>query len=160
MDLEFLFSSAPFVNNDHSRFSTIQPAKSQKVALSAQENKKAIALPAELKTSNVFIEIRAKGKVKSNAYYANDLNVVLSENYGQIQVKHADGHLLPKTYVKVFAEVAGRPQFYKDGYTDLRGKFDYASLSTNQLDQATRFSILVMSDAHGASVLEAKPPRQ
>ena len=34
---------------------------------------------------------------------------------------------LSKVYVKVFADVNGTPTFYKNGYTDLRGKFDYAS---------------------------------
>ena len=40
----------------------------------------------------------------------------------------------------------------------LRGKFDYASLSTDDLNGARRFSILVMSENHGALVKEAKPP--
>ena len=53
----------------------------------------------------------------------------------------------------------GRVQFYKDGYTDLRGRFDYGSLSTNELEQVSKFSILVMSDAHGAIVSEATPPQ-
>jgi hypothetical protein len=61
-------------------------------------------------------------------------------------------------YVKVFADHDGTPAFYRDGYTDLRGKFDYASLSTGDLDNTRRFSILVMSDDHGAVVKEAKPP--
>jgi hypothetical protein len=48
--------------------------------------------------------------------------------------------------------------FYKDGYTDSRGKFDYASLSTNKLPNVARFAILVLSDAKGAVVREANPP--
>ncbi|MBS0203885.1 MAG: hypothetical protein JSS49_13350, partial [Planctomycetes bacterium] len=54
----------------------------------------------------------------------------------------------------------GQAKFYKDGYTDLRGRFDYASISTNDLDQTTRFSILILSEAHGALVREASPPKQ
>ena len=54
----------------------------------------------------------------------------------------------------------GKPTFYKDGYTDLRGKFDYASLSTDDLGAVTRFAILILSDQHGAVVKEAKPPRR
>jgi hypothetical protein len=107
------------------------------------------------------VEITAGGKTQARAYYANELNIQISENFGRLQVLHAaDSRPLAKAYVKVFAEINGQPKFYKDGYTDLRGKFDYASLSTGQLDQATRFSILVMSEAHGAAVKEAKPPRQ
>ena len=51
-------------------------------------------------------------------------------------------------------------QFYKDGYTDLRGRFDYASLSTNELDVAQKFSLLILSDDHGAVVREANPPKR
>jgi hypothetical protein len=48
--------------------------------------------------------------------------------------------------------------FYKDGYTDSRGRFDYASLSTSKLPNVERFSILLMSEANGAVVREAAPP--
>jgi hypothetical protein len=54
----------------------------------------------------------------------------------------------------------GSTNFYKDGYTDLRGRFDYTSLSTSELDSVERFSILVLSDANGATVKEAAPPKQ
>jgi hypothetical protein len=49
--------------------------------------------------------------------------------------------------------------FYKDGYTDLRGKFDYASVSTSDIGSAQKFSILIMSNDHGATVLEAPLPQ-
>ena len=52
------------------------------------------------------------------------------------------------------------PKFYKDGYTDLRGKFDYASVSTTDIGSALKFSILVMNETHGATVLEAPVPQQ
>ena len=54
----------------------------------------------------------------------------------------------------------GRVKFYKDGYTDLRGRFDFASLNTNDLDVATKFSILILSDEYGAVVREATPPKR
>ena len=51
-----------------------------------------------------------------------------------------------KTYIK---EKNGKESFYKDGYTDLRGRFDYASLSSSELNNAEKFSILIMSDTLG-----------
>jgi hypothetical protein len=51
-------------------------------------------------------------------------------------------------------------RFYKDGYTDLRGRFDYASLNTNELDFVRRFAVLVLSEDHGAVVREAAPPKR
>jgi len=66
---------------------------------------------------------------------------------------------LPATYVKVYARhTGGLVRFYKDGYTDLRGRFDYVTLSTDDLDRVERFTILVASDDAGATVLEADPP--
>ncbi len=45
------------------------------------------------------------------------------------------GQPLAKVYVKVYAQMQdNRVEFYKDGYTDLRGRFASTSLSTNQLD--------------------------
>ena len=71
------------------------------------------------------------------------------------------GKPLPETYVKVYAKLGnGQARFYKDGYTDLRGRFDYASLNTGDLDNARDFSILVLHDRHGAAIREAKPPTQ
>jgi len=64
-------------------------------------------------------------------------------------------------YVKVYARMRnGRVKFYKDGYTDLRGWLDYTSLNTNELDNVARFSMLILSDDHGAVVREAAPPKR
>jgi len=52
----------------------------------------------------------------------------------------------------------GQVRFYKDGYTDLRGKFEYASLNTNDLDQVQRFALLVIDPDAGAQIEEAAPP--
>ena len=51
-------------------------------------------------------------------------------------------------------------KFFKDGYTDLRGKFDYASVSTTGLGKVDLLSILVMSEDQGATVLEASVPQR
>ena len=161
MDLEFLFSTAPFVGQDTSRFGMIQPNRSERVVLPADRETHIIALPRDYHSSNVLVEITSAGKTVAHAYYANELNIQLSENYGRLQVLHAkDQRPLSKVYVKVFAEINGQSKFYKDGYTDLRGKFDYLSLSTGEIDQATRFSVLVLSEEFGAAVREVKPPRQ
>ena len=160
MDLEFLFSANPFVTQDTSRFRMILPNKSEKVILPAGENH-VFALPKEYQSANVLVEITGGGLTKAEAAYANELDVQFSEGFGRLQVTHAvNKKPLSKVYVKVFAEVNGTPTFYKDGYTDLRGKFDYASLSTSDLDGTTRFSVLIMSDQHGATVKEAQPPKR
>ena len=73
----------------------------------------------------------------------------------------ADRRPLSQTYVKVYAQrKEGTVKFYKDGYTDLRGRFDYSSVSTNDLDVVQRFSVLILHDEDGATVKEVAPPRQ
>jgi hypothetical protein len=106
--------------------------------------------------------ISGAGQTKSRAYYANALTVQVLENHGQIHVKHSDtGQPLAKVYVKVYAQMQdGTVKFYKDGYTDLRGRFDYTSLSTNELDFVKKFSPLVLSEEHGAVVREGRPPQR
>jgi len=54
----------------------------------------------------------------------------------------------------------GEIRFLKDGYTDLRGKFDYVSLSTGELDEVQDLSLLVMSEGHGSLVREVAPPQR
>ncbi|MES2708459.1 MAG: hypothetical protein V4726_17840 [Verrucomicrobiota bacterium] len=159
MDLEFLFSANPFVSQDTSRFRNIRPNKTEKLALAPGQTVKSFPLPQEYQNSNVLVEITTAGQTKAAASYANQLDLQVSENYGILQVRHAgDQRPLPKVYVKVFADINGTPTFYKDGYTDLRGKFDYTSLSTSDLDKTKRFSLLVLSPDHGATVREVAPP--
>jgi len=157
VDLEFLFSANPFLTSSTARFGNIRPAASETHMLPANGDGFNVALPARFHSRAVLVEISGGGTVKSIPVYAHALDVRMSESFGQLTVEQA-GKPLPKTYVKVFADVNGTPAFYKDGYTDLRGKFDYASLSTDDLNGARRFSILVASEEHGALVQEAKPP--
>ncbi len=108
-----------------------------------------------------MVEIVAGGITKTQAYYPHSLGIQVMETYGQVRVAHLKKSTpLSKVYVKVYARMKdGNVRFYKDGYTDLRGRFDYSSLSTNELDHVQRFAILIMSDANGAVVREAAPPK-
>ena len=58
----------------------------------------------------------------------------MTENFGRLEVRDAaNNRPLPKSYVKVYARLKnGTVRFYKDGYTDLRGRFDYASLNSDK----------------------------
>ncbi|MEO1997134.1 MAG: hypothetical protein ABGZ17_17845 [Planctomycetaceae bacterium] len=162
MDIELLFSRSPFARHDSGQFSQIRPNVSQSVKLPGKARKHSIPLPETLHNSNVLIEVTAGGRSRSQAYYANALVVQLIDNYGQLQVTHKEnGKPLPKTYVKVYARARnGQITFYKDGYTDLRGRFDYSSLSTNTLDNVERFSLLILHEELGAIVREASIPQR
>jgi len=160
MDIELLFSRNPFVKQYSERFSFIRPNHTEVISLPPEGSSYRFEIPQQFRGRNVLIEIEQGGMRKSQASYAHSLDLDVIENYGQIKVTH-DTTGLPqsKTYVKVFARMMdGQIRFYKDGYTDLRGRFDYASLSTNDVDYVDRFSLLVLSDSGEAIVREAAPP--
>jgi hypothetical protein len=158
MDVELLFSRQPFVQSDVSRFSFIEPGVRETLTGIPVEHR--VPWPASLRGKNVVVEAVGAGQRKAKIHYANDLAANVAQQYGQIRVQRASDHGgLSATYVKVFARRrGGAVEFYKDGYTDLRGWFDYATLSTNELDHVERFAILVVSDQAGSAILEAGPP--
>jgi len=162
MDIELLFSRNPFVQRYSGQFSLITPNDSAEVALPEDKPSLSFDLPKSLHNENVLVEIVGAGQTKTQAYYSNSLSLQVIENFGQVRVLNEKTRApMPKTYVKVYAKMAnGKVQFYKDGYTDIRGRFDYASLSTNELDYVQRFALLVMSETGGAVVREAAPPKR
>lgn len=172
MDVELLFSRNPFVQQFRGQFSSIKPNLSLQVALedsaeksdteSKKRSAKSVPLPESLLNKNVLVEVVGAGQKRMIPHYSNALAVQVIENYGQIKVAHqTTGKPVSKAYVKVYAQMSdGRIKFYKDGYTDVRGRFEFASLNTNDLDVAGKFSVLILSDEYGALVREAAPPKK
>ena len=141
-------------------------------------------LPGEFAKANVLVEVIGAGKRQTQAYHANTLKLALTENYGRLETRDlTTDKPLPKAYVKVYAKLTnGTVRFFKDGYTDLRGRFDYASLNAPEnaaspsgadmpangldypmlkpaeLNNVAKLAVLVLSDTHGATVKEVDPP--
>ena len=161
MDVELLFSRNPFGQTSSDGFSLIQPNDSQVIKLD-DSGKTSFEIPDELQNKNVTVEITSPDQSKSRAYFAHSMSVQVTENYGQLRIATKEsGAPIPKTYIKVYAKSAdGRTAFFKDGYTDLRGRFDYATQSNSPLDGITQFSILIMSEEHGTTVRQASPPKE
>ena len=159
MDVELLFSRQPFLGAASDRFSFIAPGAALEVVLDGG-GRTVVRLPDEMAKSNLVIDAVSGSLRGAVTHFANDLAVAVMAPYGQLQVRQtSSGASLPSTYVKAYARMrGGAVQFFKDGYTDLRGRFDYATLSTSDLDNVERFALLVLHDTSGASVLEADPP--
>jgi hypothetical protein len=191
MDPEFLFSASPFVTQDSGRFSIIKPTQTARQALPAGKDTLDIPLPDAFAKANVLIEILGAGQRKAQAFHANTLKLTLATNYGRLEVRDQTASKpVSKAYVKVYARLRdGSVRYFKDGYTDLRGKFDYASLNSSQspapprplpasaraggasgldyqmlapgeLGEVERLAILLMSETHGTLVREVAPPSQ
>lgn len=65
---------------------------------------------------------------------------------------YVDGKPRPGVYCKVYAK-GKETRFYKDGYTDIQGRFKYVS----QLDDVQQFSILFVTEK-GGIIKQARPP--
>jgi hypothetical protein len=182
MDPEFLFSSSPFVAHDSDRFGIVRPTLTARQALPAGKESMDVPLPDQFAKANVLVEVLGAGLRQAQAYHANTFKLTLAENQGRLELRDpAAGKPITKAYVKVYAQLNdGGIRFLKDGYTDLRGRFDYASVNsgatavggrpqadsgidhpTLRPDEAARIqklAILVLSDTHGAAVREVDAP--
>ncbi len=165
MDIELLFSHSPFAQDDLDGFSMIRPNTTETVTLKSDDKgrgSREVPIPDELKNKNVLVEIVAGDQSKSQPYFAHSLDVQISENYGSLQVTQQKTHdLLPQTYVKVYSrDRNGSVKFHKDGYTDLRGRFDFVTQSNHSLDGIEKFSILILSETNGAIIRQVDPPKE
>ena len=163
MDIEFLFSTNPFARDQLDGFSMIRPNETKSMKLKkGKTGTLEFDLPKQFANKNVLVEVVAGDQSKSHAWFANSMDVQVVESWGQVLLNDsAKKSPLSKAYVKVFArDSSGAVAFHKDGYTDLRGRFDYVSQSNRSLDGITDYSILIISDENGAVIREAKPPME
>ena len=135
VELEVLFSRQPFLGSSSSmrEFSFVQPAlvKTNSIANKGNETVKTdIKLPSELSRKDLVVEVSSGGGNQREfvTYFSTSLKANVVESYGELKVTDEKGVPLPGVYIKVFVRVSSTsyPQFYKDGYSDIRGKFDYA----------------------------------
>ena len=160
IDLEILFSRTLSLKSNSNDFSFVQPNFSHelKVENSTSEAITKFEIPKEYTTKNIFIELSTGSIKQFETYFSANLNVIINENIGELKVLNSDLKPVIKAYVKCFAKVGGSNQFYKDGYTDLRGKFNYLALNTDQLKDASMFYIFVSDDDLGSMIKECRPP--
>jgi hypothetical protein len=162
VDVELMFSRNPFLGKSQSRLAVIEPnvKTSIDVESKATWEQTQWKVPEEFKNRNMILEVVSGGIVRSIPLYSNSLSVNLSVPFGRLQVLGATNkHPIEGVYVKVYAKHNdGGIRFYKDGYSDLRGVMDYASLSTSDLTSVSRFAILVMHPEYGAWIQECDPP--
>jgi hypothetical protein len=128
--------------------------------IAEKKEKTELELPTDITKKNCVIEISGMGIQNFKTHFPSSIKVEITEEFGELKVTTNEGHPLPKAYVKVFSKNSGGAiNFYKDGYTDIRGRFDYASLNTSQFSNIDKFGILVNSESHGSLTQECKPPK-
>jgi hypothetical protein len=156
VDVELLFSRNPFPTERRAQVPPVRPREVATIPLDEAGETQA-EIPESIRSANWIVEATAAGLSRAETRYANDLEVTVIESHGHLRVvARENGKPIPAAYVKVYAQVAGEGvQFYKDGYTDLRGKFDYLSLGSDLVDRVRRLAILVLTEEYGAAIREA-----
>jgi len=74
--------------------------------------------------------------------------------HGEIQVIETGGNkVLPQAYVKIYARMEdGSVQFYKDGYTDLRGKFNFRDHNNIEPASVKQYALLLNHPTLGTRI--------
>lgn len=160
IDAEILFSRSPFVKDQAMQFSYVKPYQVLEQATEAGKLTK-IALPKDLQGKNVVMEINSDELQVFKTYYSSQLKVHVNEQFGELKV-HLRSTMKPlsKIYVKVFCkDASGNELFYRDGFTDIRGKFEYANSSGRSTGSVKKFAILVSHDEYGQTIKEVDPPK-
>ena len=181
MDIEFLFSANPFVGGgggggaggqqkqQQQQFSFVRPNYSKAVPANESvelvghadmQSEIVVSPPMEIQggDKDYIAEVVGRGIRAVVPVFRSRMSVNITETTGRLRVT-LKGKSAPRCYVKVYSEdQQNKVQFYKDGYTDIRGCFDYVSLDTDQLLGVKRFAILVSSADAGALVKECRPP--
>lgn len=160
IDPEVAFSRVPFLTGSaeaNEAYSFVKETKMTEVALDPNLKSMRVPIDPEFTTSNVMIEVNAIFHHEFKTYFAHKFKVTMYESYGELKVTDTDGKPLPAIYVKVYSKsTGGECNLYKDGYTDIRGKFEYES---SNLDNISRFSILILSEDKGSTRIECKPSK-
>lgn len=153
IDLEILFSKDPFLKGDgESSLPPIAPNLVVKVPIEKASEETAYSLPEEFRKGNILVaaESGSAKQLKILDSQAIEIRTNPADRTVQI-IDPASGKSLPKTYIKVYAETTeGTVEFHKDGYTDLRGKFDYLSHTATDSSTIRRLAILVSHPEKGS----------
>lgn len=165
LDIETMFSTNPFVfNSKQAILSSIVPDKSYTVEVPTNVASFKYPIPPEYTACDMIVTASFSTSSSTNTQSVTVLHHTMVghviKEHGLIRaVDSTSMKPLCGVYVKVYSETTdGRTSFYKDGYTDICGCFDYVSLNNMNLKTIKRYSILLRSETNGSVVTEAKPP--
>ncbi len=153
IDLEVLFSKDPFLKGGaESSLPPISPNQITNISFEEGSSETPYELPDNFRQGNILVSAESDNAKQLKILDSRllETRIIPAERTVQV-IDPAVNAPLPATYVKVFAESRdGSIAFHKDGYTDLRGKFDY--LSHTAIDPATirRIAILVSHQEKGS----------
>ena len=159
VNLEFMFSTSPFIHSVSRSFSSIMP--NYKETIQITEENQMLELPVELEADSLYIDVVHNDLLHANIMYSKTkMAVDVYSASGYITVYNAETHkVLPKVYVKVYATTKNDSvKFFKDGYTDISGSFDYCRTSSTPISEIQKFALFISSSQHGSVIKEVAVP--
>ncbi len=153
IDLEVLFSKDPFLKGGaESSLPAISPNQTTAIPFQKGTTETSYELPENFRQGNILVAAESDNAKQLKILDSRLLETRIVPLDRTIQViDPATNKPLPGTYVKVFAESRdGSITFHKDGYTDLRGKFDYLSHTATDPATIRRLAILVSHAEKGS----------
>ena len=121
-----------------------------------------ILIPEDLKGKNMLIEINSEDLQEFVTFYSSHLEVRFQPSVGELKVvERSTKKALPKSYVKVYwKNQRGVVSFFRDGFTDITGKFNYTSASGQSVSSVNKFAIFVSHEKYGQLIEIVEPPKQ
>jgi len=100
-------------------------------------------------------EVRAVHAINDNSFAVQFCKDQCRVVYNNKKDKDTFKKPITGAYCKVYSRdaVTGEHKFFKDGYTDIRGRFAYRTLSTDQLQRADALAMFVRTPNDGATVV-------
>jgi len=170
MDIELLFSNKPFENDEVSA-NVVMPNVIVDVGdVLPVGGQTEVDIPNSLRAENVLIEATTLGGPTRSVmrYAAPRFELHIAEKYGHLHLRQSTDEpsaaSLPGpcrgAYVKVYARLkeGGATRFWKDGYTDLRAKFDYVTISGASVATVAHFAVLIIVPDLGVAWRKIRPP--
>ena len=151
VDLEMLFSKNPFLE-DAGELPGTRPNLAREVVL--EDGSAVVELPPDFRRGNVLVAAEGGTSKRLEILNSQEIELVPMRPGHQVAVTDAaSGSPLPGCYVKVYVERDGEAVFHKDGYTDLRGRFDYLTLTGGESEPEGALAIFVSHPDKGARTL-------
>ncbi|MDP4846681.1 MAG: hypothetical protein NWR51_05405 [Akkermansiaceae bacterium] len=153
IDLEVLFSKDPFLKGGmESSLPPIAPNLSAAVKFEKGSEFTPFQLPEDFRKGNLFIAAESDDTQRLEILGTRLIELrILPADRTVLVTDTATGKPLPNTYIKVYSEARdGSITFHKDGYTDLRGKFDHISHTATDPSTLKRFAILASHPEKGS----------
>ena len=162
VSLEILFSLHPFRTNEFDQLVFSNPHKSLSVPLTKAQalQRSVLQIPAPFDKKDMIIKV-SSGKSKQVLVYSyNQLNVAVFADQGRLKITDKKtSKALSRVYVKVFAKTTGGAnQFFRDGYSDIVGGFNYFDVKTG-VSGVQQFGLFISDGEKGCVIMNIDAPQ-